>query len=295
MRRAVLVIAHRKFRAITRLKLRQRGKRHHVPSVIAHVELSELRRVRPVRSLRFHVHLPGTAEIVEVVDKQPAHESLNSLVNIIDCHTLLEDLFLVHLHELLRHARQKGSAQRANFGTLASGRHKLGQIVGQELYVPSCTIFQHELKSTGSADPRNGWRREAESSPLRKLAKLLVQARLDLLILFRSGCAVTPGLESDEIEGVVTGADIAQQTEANHAAVVLNPRSLAQDFLNIPRCFCGPLLRSRVRKLHIDVDISLVFIGQEARGQTAAEENRADAEGRDHHESQRTLPNKTSA
>src|SRR4029077_18705429 len=119
-----------------------------------------------------------------------------------------------HLHELLRHTRQKGATDHANLGTLAGRRQELVQIACQELHVPPSTVFQHELKPPRSADSRNGRRRETENGPFRKLAQLLVQVRLDLLILFRPGCAVAPGLQRDKIERVVTGPYKAEQAEA---------------------------------------------------------------------------------
>src|SRR5260221_8319796 len=103
-----------------RLKLYKRRERKAVALVVAHIELPEIFHIRPVRRFGLHVHLPRTAEIVEVVDKQSAHESLNRSVNIADGHTLLQHLLPVNLQELLRHARQKGGGYRTNFGTLAS-------------------------------------------------------------------------------------------------------------------------------------------------------------------------------
>ena len=98
--------------------------------------------------------------------------------------------------------------------------------------------------------------------------------RLDFLILFRPGFAVAPGLQSDEIEGVVTGPDEAEQAEANDAGGVLDTGRVGQDFLDLSRRRCRALERSRIGKLHVDEDVALVFIGQEARGQTVAKETR---------------------
>ena len=291
LRRPVLVVAHGELGAGTRLELRQRGKRHHLAPVVAHVELPEVLQIRPVRRFGLHVHLPRTAEIVEVVDEQPAHESLNGPVNVADGHALLQHFVPVDIHELLRHARQKRGGDRANFGTLASGRQELVQVVCQELNVPPGTVFEHELKSAGSADSRDRRRREAESGSFRKLAELLVQARLDFLILFRSGLAVAPGLQRDEKEGVVTGPDKAEQAEADNARGVFDAGRVGEDLLNLSRRCAGALQRSRIRKLHVDVDVALVFIGQEARWHAAAKENSGKAEGRKHHQRQRALPN----
>ena len=69
----------------------------------------------------------------------------------------------------------------------------------------------------------------------------------------------------------------------------------ARTFSTVSRCRCRTLERSRIGKLHIDEDVALVFIGQEARGQTVAEESRAHGEGRNHHQSQRRLSNEPAA
>src|ERR1700758_4559761 len=151
-----------------------------------------------------------------------------------------------------------------NFRDVGGPCPGLPAVVCQKLDVPSGTVFQHELKSARSADSGYGWRGEAENGPLRKLAQLLVHARLDFLILLRSGIAVTPWLQSDEKEAVVTCLDKAQQAEANNAGRVLDAWGVGEDLLNLsPRC-AGALQRSRVRKLHVDEEIALVFIGQEA-------------------------------
>src|SRR4029077_19315956 len=104
-----------------------------------------------------------------------------------------------------------------------------------------------------------------------------------------------PGLQSDEIERVVTGPHKAQQAEAGNARGVLDAGRIGEDSLNLSRCCRCSLQRSRVGELHVDEEVALVFIGQEARGQLSAEEKRADAEGRNHYESQHTLPNKPTA
>src|SRR5260370_12605877 len=93
-----------------------------------------------------HVHLPGTAEIVEVVDEQPAHESLNGPVNIAEGHTLLQHFLPVELQELLRHARSKGRGYRANFGPLATGGYEL---------LPATTPHQDTTPTTPFHPPLN--------------------------------------------------------------------------------------------------------------------------------------------
>ena len=205
------------------------------------------------------------AELIKVVDEQASHETLNSPVHIADGYPLFEYLVSIHFDELLGHTGQKSAGYRANFGALASGRQKLIKVACQKRDVPSCPVFQHKLKTAGSAYSRDCRRRETEDSSFWKLAELLVQARLDLLKLFNPRFAVAPWLKSDEIEGVVTGPHKAEQTEANNARGVLHTWSIGQYIFNLfRRCAGAPAAKPEFWKLHVDVDVSLVFIGQKA-------------------------------
>src|SRR5208282_97125 len=165
---------------------------------------------------------------------------------------------------LLRRVRYERRADQADFGALASGCQECIQIVGKELDVFTGPVFEHELKPAGSADSRNGRWREGENGPLRKLAEQPVHARLDFLILLRPGFAVTPGLQSNEKEGVVTGLDKAEQAEANNTGCVFDTWRIGEDLLNLFRRSTCALERSRIRKLHVDIEIALVLIRQEA-------------------------------
>src|SRR4029077_6821010 len=104
-----------------------------------------------------------------------------------------------------------------------------------------------------------------------------------------SGFTIAPGLKRDEKEAVVSGPHKAEQAEADNARGVFNAGRIGEYLLNLLRRCARTLQRSRMRKVHIDVHIPLVFIGQEARWQMAAKETCPDAESRDHHQSQHTL------
>src|SRR6185295_16206728 len=148
---------------------------------------------------------------------------------------------------------------------------------------PPGTVFQNELKSARSTHSRDCRWRKAESGSLWQFAELLVQALLDFLILFRSCFAITPWLQSDEKESVVTGPDKTEQAEANNACRVFHAWRTGEDILNLPSRFAGACQRCRIRKLHIDVDIALIFIGQETRRQSAAEKTSRNAQHHQRH------------
>ena len=235
LRRPILVVSHGEFGARTRLELRQRGKRHHFAGVVAHVELSHVVQIRPVRRFRLHVHLPLAPETVKVVDEHPAHVGLDSSVDITDRHTLLQHFVPVDLHELLWHAGQKGSRDRANFGAFASGRQELVQVACQKRDVPSGAILQYEGKSSGRAHSWDRRRGETKSDSFGKRAELLIQTRPDFLILFCSGLAVVPGLQRNPKKGVITRPDKAEQVKTCNASGVPDAWRTGKDLLNLSR------------------------------------------------------------
>src|SRR6202007_1655046 len=123
------------------------------------------------------------------------HVLLNGAVDIRQIRTLLEDLVLIHVDELFRHARDKGGADHGKFRALASCRHKLVQVIRKKLDILSGAVFEDKRYAASSADARDcGWR-ETEDRPIWKLLELLVQTRLNGLILFASALALTPGFQ----------------------------------------------------------------------------------------------------
>src|SRR5437016_13248465 len=97
--------------------------------------------------------------------------------------------------------------------------------------------------------------------------------RLEGLKLFTLPFALTPGLQTNPKERVVTGPDEADQVEDNHARGVLDSRCICENPFHLSRRGAGASLRRGIRELQTDVQISLIFIGEEARGQPVDEEN----------------------
>src|SRR5262249_7498581 len=160
-----------------------------------------------VVTLRLDVHRPLTAEAVEVIHEQSAHEGLKCFVDIVDRDALLKHLNLIDVYELLRDARQQGRAQSRNLPTLAGRRHKGVQVVCEKGNVVASAIFQNEGEPSGCADTGNRGRRKIECDAFRQRAQLAIQALLDLLKLLLRTLTITPFLQRYEEETVVTGAD----------------------------------------------------------------------------------------
>src|SRR5262249_28472603 len=100
-----------------------------------------------------------------------------------------------------------------------------------------------------------------------------------------------PRLQSNKEEGVITGPDQAEQTETNHAGRVLDPRGVCKDFLHLSRGFGCAFLRSSIRELHVDIEVALIFIGKEAGGYTAGNEDSGSNEDGKQREHEKALPN----
>src|SRR5207302_11116345 len=125
----------------------------------------------PVITLGLDVHLPLAAEPIEVVDKQPAHECLDRSVDVVEGHTLLDYFVSIYFDELLRHARQEGSTQAGDLGTLTGGRQEYVQVIREERDILAGAVLETEVKSAGSAHPRNRRLREADSTTMRMPAR----------------------------------------------------------------------------------------------------------------------------
>src|SRR5579872_2641859 len=120
------VVAHCELGAGPRFEFRHGGKRHHFSPAVAHIELADVLRPGPVIAFRLDIDLPLAPETVEVVHEQPAHESLDSAIDIVEGHTLLDYFVAVDIDELLRHARQESAHQAPDFRAFPGCAHERG-------------------------------------------------------------------------------------------------------------------------------------------------------------------------
>ncbi len=130
-----------------------------------------------------------------------------------------------------------------------------------------------EVPTPGMA---GGEKREGDA--FGNFAEIAIDVLLDLLELFIAGFALVPRLQSDEEEGVVAGADEAEQAETDDAGGVLDARGVGENVFDFARDFIGALKRSGIRQLQVDVEVALVFIGKEAGRDFGAEKTGGDSE-----------------
>ena len=92
--------------------LEQAAQRHHLAFLVADIDAVDVVDVRPIRGLGLHLHLPGPAEQVHVVDVISAERCLKRLEDGVQRHA--EDLNLVPVNiEVDRRVRGREGAEHA--------------------------------------------------------------------------------------------------------------------------------------------------------------------------------------
>jgi hypothetical protein len=247
LRGTIFVIAHRKFRTGDLLNGCDRVERHHLIVTIAHIKLADVFRVGSVIAFRLDIDLPLASEAVEVVHKKSTHEGLKRLIDLCEIDTLLQHFVAIHLDEDLRHSGLEGGTESGDLRTLARGFQKCFQVLGEEFDVLAGSILQNERKSARSANARNRWRWKGKRDPLADCSKFFVQARFDRLILLLRLLALTPLIQGNKEEAVVSSLNVTKKTEANHARRILDSWRLTKDVLDFLTNFISALERRGIR------------------------------------------------
>src|SRR5579862_116948 len=86
--------------------------------------------------------------------------------------------------------------------------------------------------------------------------------------------AFAPGFEGHKKSRVVTGPNKTEQTESDEAGDVFDSRRIDQDFFYISGDGGRAFQRSPIGQLHIDVGVTLVFVGKKARRDSVGKEGR---------------------
>src|SRR5271156_4219875 len=106
--------------------------------------------------------------------------------------------------------------------------------------------------------------------------------RLQGLILLVSGLPFVPGLEGDEKGRIVAGTNITQQAEADEGSDSCDSRRIQQNFFHIGGDGRGASEGGAVGQLQIDQSVALIFVGKEARRDTAGKKETSTAKDRQH-------------
>src|SRR4029077_17933641 len=179
--------------------------------------------------------------------------------------------------------------ESAEFGTLARGVEKRLHILRQERDVFARAIFQYELESARSAHARNHRWRESKRDPFTETCEVLIQSRLDCVVLFLRLRSFAPRLESDKEKRVVGVGHQAQQTKADDTSGILHAGCFAQKIFDLSTNLVGALKRSRVGQLQRQKNVALIFFRQKAARQFRSEKTSADRQRGEQTEAEESL------
>ena len=105
------------------------------------------------------------------------------LVNVLQLDALAEHLVAIHIHEHLRHGKQRRGEHAGQFRALARRLHELLQVLRQKGDAFAGAVFQHERHPARGAHARNRRRRKGEAEGAGDFAELAVQVRHDGRVL----------------------------------------------------------------------------------------------------------------
>src|SRR5439155_9932298 len=219
---------------------------HRVAVRIANEELPHILRLGAVIAFGLNVSLPCSAEAIEIVHEKSAHERLQRLIYRGQIDSLLDDFVAVDVHKNLRNVRLERRNESAELRALARGVEKRLHILRQERDVFARAILQYKLESAGSAHTRNHRWRESKRDPFTETCEVLIQSRLDCVVLFLWLRPFAPRLEGHKEKRVVRVGHQAQQTKADDTGGVLHAGCFAQEIFDLSTNLVGPLKRSRV-------------------------------------------------
>src|SRR5262249_23664161 len=158
--------------------------------------------------------------------------------------------------------RQEGRVEARDFRPLARRLHKLAHVGGQERNVFARPVLQNEIESASRANALDGGGGECECDGAWHDGKFFAQMRFNgFIALFRLG-ALAPILQGYP-EGRTVGIPRkTQQAETSYCGAAFNSRSSQHYILDLSANGHCTVQRSGIRKLHVNVQISLIFFGQ---------------------------------
>ena len=172
-RRGVQVVAVDHHRPTDLAHANQRAQRHHVPLPIADEQLVEIGHAVAEYAVGLNVHLPVTAELVEIVDVVRAEIDLKRLVDVVDRDAQRFGLRAVDIHVQLRRVRAKDRRPDDHVRAscrLGDERRRWPLQAGESQRAP---VLDHQLEA--ARQPDTGHRRGAEHAD-RRIPDLSVAA-----------------------------------------------------------------------------------------------------------------------
>ena len=249
------------------LHVQQRGQPDHLPLVVPHLKLPDVAGVAAEPLIGLDVHLPGPAELVEVVDVVRAQVDLERVEELADRHAQGHALGPVDLEVQPGRVRPGAVEQALEARRLVAPLDDLVADPLQVVQAEIAAILDDELEAAGRAqavDRRRSERRDDRPAHLALTA--LRELRGDRVGRQLGAAPVRKLLEHDVHRAEVRRVGVQEQRLARDADRVLDPRRLAGQRFDAGHDPLRPLHRGRVGQLHVEEQIPLVLLRDEARG-----------------------------
>ena len=118
---------------------------------VADIELSDLFGVSPICVISLDIHLPLPAESIEVIDERSSEEGLQSVINILQRHALLERFVPIDFNVDLRDVGKQCGCDSSEFRPFASGREEGIDVLREVLNASIAAILKDKGDSPGDA------------------------------------------------------------------------------------------------------------------------------------------------
>ncbi len=134
--------------------------------------------------------------------------------------------------------------------------------------VAARAILQHELKSAGGAQTQDGRQAEGERKGFRNLGEPALRRTQDGVQLRILTGALLPGLQRGDDRRHIGIRGAGGDVKAAQHEILVHAGKLADHVFDLARGVVGAIRGSAVGETHGDEERALIFIGQEASGQS---------------------------
>jgi len=216
-----------------------------------------------------HVHLPGPAELVEVVHVEPAQVHLEGLEHLAQRHAHGLALGAIDVDVQLGRVGAEHGGQAGQAGRLVS---LLDQVVGlglEDFQALVAAVFDHHLEAAGGAQAADRRRAEDEQHAVLDLAELLANGLEDRVGAALGLQTLVEGLERDEHRAQVRTVGPQHERHPTDADDMADAGDLADQPGRPAHHLLGPLQRRGIGELGRHEQVALVLVGNEADGHAA--------------------------
>ena len=214
--------------------------RHHVAIIAAHEEITQIVHGGTILGIGLHNYLPGTTEVVDIVDFVTAQEGLHCGINAGYGHAHALRLFAVHIKIIHRSIGVQSGINHANLRTLASLSQELVRTLAHHFHFLATEVHQIQAQSTGIGGTGQGRRLEGHNIGIRILSTQAKDHRNNLL---GSSGTIVVIVHNNYHQSRVSLLRVGKNIHAGNGHNVLNTGELAgfgsDIFNNLQRTVAG--------------------------------------------------------